>query len=124
MESAPGTVQPVAVISRQFWKQKFDDDPSAIGSTLTLNGTPLTVIGVLAPPFDVTSVPADGYFIGGDVFLPVAQFPAPQGIEKAGPFMLAVGRLRPDVSVASSHADLAVISERLAIADRARSRPP
>ena len=52
---------------------------------MTLNGVPLTVIGVIAPPFDADSVPSDGYFLGGDVFIPVAQFPVPRGLHAAGP---------------------------------------
>ena len=44
--------KPVVVITTQLWRQRFNEDPAAIGSTMTLNGTPLTVVGVLEPPFD------------------------------------------------------------------------
>ena len=64
-ESAPGTVKPVVVLSHQLWRQRFNEDPAAIGATMTVNGVPVTVIGIMAPPFDVDSVPAAGYFIGG-----------------------------------------------------------
>jgi putative ABC transport system permease protein len=116
-ETAPGTVQPVVVITHAFWRERFNSDPSAIGSTLTLNGTPLTIIGVMAAPFDPETVPRDGYFISGDLFLPAAQFPAPDGLRAAGPVMLGVGRVKPGVSTASANADLGVISKRLADAD-------
>ncbi|HEY7287216.1 MAG TPA: ABC transporter permease [Vicinamibacterales bacterium] len=116
-ESAPGTVQPVVVITHQLWRQRFNEDPAAIGSTMTLNGTPVTVVGVLAPPFDETTVPGDGYFIGGDLFLPAAQFPAPSGLRSAGPVMLGVARLKPGVDLRTADADVDTIARRLLAED-------
>jgi putative ABC transport system permease protein len=116
-ESAPGTVKPVVVISHQLWRQRFNEDPSAVGSTLTLNGTPLTIVGVMAPPFDVTTVPGEGYFIGGDLFLPAAQFPAPSGLRGAGPVMLGVARLKDGVDQRTAIADLDTIGRRLLAED-------
>ena len=55
-DSAPGTVKPVVVMSHQLWRQRFNDDAAAIGQTLTVNGTPLTIIGVIEPPFDDDAV--------------------------------------------------------------------
>src|SRR5262245_21066878 len=112
-ESAPGTVKPVVVITHQTWQRRFNGDASAIGKTMTLNGVPLTVIGVIAPPFDADSVPGDGYFLGADVFIPTAQFPAPRGLHAAGPIMLSIARLKPGVAVARAAADLEVIRQRL-----------
>jgi putative ABC transport system permease protein len=116
-ESAPGTVKPVVVITHQLWRQRFNEDPSAIGSTMTLNGLPLTIVGVLQPPFNADEVPGDGYFISGDLFLPAALWPAPRGLVNAGPVMLGVGRMKADVGLASAAADLDVIGKRLLAAD-------
>jgi putative ABC transport system permease protein len=117
-ESAPGTVKPVVVITHALWRTRFNEDPSAIGSTMTVNGTPLTIIGVMAEPFDADTVPGDGYFIGGvDMFIPAAQFPTPRGLYAAGPVMIGVGRLKPGVSVASANSDLDIISKRLQAED-------
>jgi predicted permease len=116
-ESAPGTVKPVVVITHQLWRQRFNEDPSAIGSTMTLNGLPLTIVGVLQPPFNADEVPGDGYFISGDLFLPAALWPAPRGLVNAGPVMLGVGRMKAGVSLASAAADLDVVGKRLLAAD-------
>jgi len=116
-ESAPGTVKPVVVLSHQLWRQRFNEDPAAIGSTMTVNGVPVTVIGIMAPPFDVDSVPAAGYFIGGDLFLPAAQFPAPNGLTGAGPVMLSVARIKAGVDSATATAELDVIGKRLLAAN-------
>jgi putative ABC transport system permease protein len=112
-ESAPGTVKPVVVITHQTWLRRFNGDPAAVGATMTLNGVPLTVIGVIAPTFDPDSVPTDGYYLGVDLFIPAAQFPAPRGLPAAGPVMLGVARLKADVSVARASADLDVIRRRI-----------
>jgi len=112
-ESAPGTVKPIVVITHQTWQRRFNGDDGAIGTTLTLNGTPVTIVGVMAPPFDPRVVPDAGYFIGADLFLPAALFPAPRGLEAAGPVMLGIARLAPAVAIARANADLDVIRRRL-----------
>jgi predicted permease len=117
IEAAPGTATPVVVISHAFWERKFNSDPAAIGATLTLNGLPLTVIGVLAMPFDLRSAPAGGYFINYDVFIPVGLFPVPIGVPaavvNASPSMLAVTRLKAGVTLKAANAGLAIASHRL-----------
>ena len=117
-DSAPATVKPVVVLSHQLWRQRYNEDASAIGQTLTVNGTPLTIVGVMAPPFEAREVPGDGYFIGGvDLFLPAAQFPTPRGLRAAGGQMLGVGRLKAGVGIATANADLDVIGKRMQAAD-------
>ncbi|HMF95022.1 MAG TPA: ABC transporter permease, partial [Vicinamibacterales bacterium] len=116
-ESAPGTVKPVVVLAHQTWQRRFNSDPAAIGATMNLNGAPLTVIGVLAPPFDPQTVPADGFLSGIDVFIPTAQFPTPNGLRAAGPVMLAIARLRSDVTIGRAGAEVEVLRRRLASAD-------
>jgi len=50
-DRAPGT-QPVVVVSDAFWRKRFGGDPGLIGQTITLNGFPLTVIGVAPRAFN------------------------------------------------------------------------
>ena len=47
---------PVAVISYRYWKRQFGLDPSAVGKSITLNGSPFTVVGITGPNFDGISV--------------------------------------------------------------------
>jgi putative ABC transport system permease protein len=117
-ESAPGTVKPVVVLTHALWRQGFNEDPSALGSTMTVNGTPLTIIGIMADPFDADTVPGDGYAIGGvNMFIPAAQFPTPKGLYAAGPVMVGIGRLKPGISVAAANADFDIIAKRLQAED-------
>jgi predicted permease len=57
---------PVAVISDGYWRRRFGGDPAAVGQPLLVNGTPVTVVGVL--PRGFRGVLADQ---APDLFLPV-----------------------------------------------------
>ena len=60
-DDSPGA-PPVAVLSEAFWKAHFHEDEAAIGSTLSLEGRPHEVIGVMpasfqTPTFEVAATP-------------------------------------------------------------------
>jgi hypothetical protein len=40
---------PVAVVSHSFWQNRLGGDPEVVGTTLTLNSHPFTVVGVSPP---------------------------------------------------------------------------
>jgi predicted permease len=42
---------PVAVISYAYWQQRFGGDPSIVGKEVTINNTPMTIIGVAPEGF-------------------------------------------------------------------------
>ena len=42
---------PVAVISYSYWSGRFGRDPSVVGRTVTVNGIPFTLAGVVSPEF-------------------------------------------------------------------------
>jgi putative ABC transport system permease protein len=104
-EDTPGH-QLVAVIGYGLWQQQFGGDPRALGSTIRLNGAPLTIVGVAPPGFDYPSTTA--------VWAPtVFDF---LRIPKTGViFRLSVGRIQPHRSWA--HA-------RDAFSAEARQRAP
>jgi hypothetical protein len=41
----------VAVLSYHYWKRRFGMERSAIGQSISLSGTPFTIIGVAPPEF-------------------------------------------------------------------------
>lgn len=43
---------PVAVVSYRFWQRELSSDNSVVGRTVTVNGTPFTIIGVLPQSFN------------------------------------------------------------------------
>ena len=50
-EDTPGA-DAVVVIGYGLWQQLYGGDPAAIGKTIKINGTPLTIVGVAPPRFD------------------------------------------------------------------------
>src|SRR4029434_7512494 len=51
-EDGSAGTQPVVMVSDALWRRRFGADPNLIGQTITLNGFPLTVIGVPPPEFN------------------------------------------------------------------------
>jgi predicted permease len=41
----------VAVLSSKFWNARFAADPEIVGKIVRVNGTPITIVGVLSPDF-------------------------------------------------------------------------
>ncbi len=41
----------LVILSYGLWKRRFGGDPGVINQTIKLNGTPVTVIGVMPPDF-------------------------------------------------------------------------
>ena len=96
---------PVAVISYRLWQQKYGADLSIVGSTFSMNGQPLIVIGVAPPGFfgDRTNVLTQWWIplsdekliAGANSFL---EFPTTDWLD-------IVGRIKPgaDVPAMSAH---------------------
>jgi len=112
--STPGSM-PVAVLSYNAWKIRFDRAPDIIGKTLELNGAPFTVVGVAPQGFlGISAV------FGPDVWLPATMaaqvLPPPmQDIlrDRGKPFFQAVARLKPGVSRSQAEANLQTVASSL-----------
>ena len=61
--------RPVVLLSHAFWKRQYRSDRGIVGQAIDLNGTPVTVIGVLPDGFDFGSIFSPGYKV--DVYGPV-----------------------------------------------------
>jgi putative ABC transport system permease protein len=101
-EDRPGG--PAAVlISHALWQRRFHSDPSAVGRTLTVDGVPRTIVGVV--PHEL------GELVAADVWLPTAIDPnrGERGNHNYG----VVARLKPGVTVKQARAEMMVIATRL-----------
>ena len=49
-DDAPGAPR-TAMISHDYWERSFDADPDVVGTTLSINGNPVEIIGVLPSGF-------------------------------------------------------------------------
>jgi putative ABC transport system permease protein len=101
-EDQPGRGESIVMLSNRFWTRRFSRDPSIVGQTLTLDGQPYTVVGVL---------PGGGSWLEiGDVFVPLIQRPN----ANRGSFeWTVIGRLKPGVTTHAATADLASIMKDL-----------
>lgn len=83
---------PVAVLSYEFWRSRFNADPGALGQTVVVNGQPLQVIGVARAGFRGVEVEHHP-----DVWAPCMMYDVP--IMNAGyHWVWVVARRRPEAS--------------------------
>jgi len=61
----------VAVLSHGFWQRRFGSDPGIIGRSITLDGGPVDVVGVMPPDFDFLMHSSLGDPVGADLWLPM-----------------------------------------------------
>ncbi|MEZ0333255.1 MAG: ABC transporter permease [Gemmatimonadales bacterium] len=98
----------VALLSHGLWQRRFAGDPAIVGSTIRLDGTPATVIGVM-PPWTESI----GREPRPDLWLPLRLDPATDYRATSGRYMQVVGRLAPGVAMEGAQSDLATIAARL-----------
>jgi predicted permease len=96
------------MLSDGLWRRRFAANPAIVGSGLTLNDQPHTVVGVLPPSFDFGSVFAPGSHF--DLYFP---FPLSDETNAWGNTMAMIGRLKPGVSAAQAQAEIRTIAEQL-----------
>jgi predicted permease len=117
-EDKPGKPA-VAILSERVWKRLFNSDPGIAGKSITLNGNPFTVAGVLQRGFILNAevMPSEEPMDKVDVFLPL-----PLGADAAQSrrdenYNILV-RLKPGVSVQQAQADIDVIASRIREKDK------
>ena len=106
-ENVPGNDR-VVVVSHGFWTRMFGGDPALVGKTLSLNGTPLQVVGVMPEGY---TYPAERTI---DVWIPLSFFgPNDIGRVRNAQFMGVIARMKPGVSAPPLEAELSGIASRL-----------
>ncbi len=89
------TAAPVAVMSYHIWQKRFGLDPGIIGSTLVINGTSYTVVGITAPQFYGDTLRSDP----PDFWLPLVNEQEKWRLESAASeWLYVIGRLKPGFS--------------------------
>ena len=106
---------PAALLSGGFWKTKFGGSPDILGKAIDLDGTDYTVVGVLPENFYFCCENIS-YRIS-DVFVPIGADKNPwMRDRKFHPGIYAIGRLKPDVTLAQARADMDGMAHSLAAA--------
>lgn len=93
------------LVSEGLWQRRFGSAADAVGRTVTLNGEPATIVGVLPAGFTLLGLRAD--------FVRPAALPPEARTSFRGRSLVAIARLRPGVSVAAAQQELASVFEGL-----------
>lgn len=94
----------VVVLSHRLWESRFGADHAIVGRTLTLNGKPCTVIGVMpAGAFDRSWV---------QLWMPLAF--EPRDMTRDYHWMMSFARLKPGVTLEKAQAAMNAIGARIA----------
>ena len=112
----------VAVLSHGYWQRRFGGRP-IIGSAITVNGTPHTIVGVVPPAFIGVS-PGESF----DVSAPLAR----EELETRGmttadprapPLSYAIARLEAGVNATEASASLTAVLQRMMMEERLVAAP-
>jgi putative ABC transport system permease protein len=101
------SAQPAAVISYEFWKRRFGLDPGVVGRALSINNTPLVIVGVAPPGFSSFEVGAKP-----DLWSPIRAWSDLDLSYTTSAWLRVMGRLRPGANVAHAQAEIELIIQQ------------
>jgi predicted permease len=103
-EDRPGAPK-VVVLSDKLWRGTFLADPGILGKTITLDGEPYRVVGVMPRTFD--------FVPGTQLWMPIA-LPDSALNDYQHPFIRVMGRLKPGVSVEQAQDQMTALALQIA----------
>jgi len=101
-EDGPGS-ETVVILGHGLWQRRFGSEPGVVGSTISINNRPHTVIGVMPPGFKFPEV--------ADLWLPLAL--DTQRWTRNDHGLGAVARLKPGVSLEQAGSEMAALARRI-----------
>src|SRR5262245_2283825 len=105
-DRTPGA-HPVAVIGNGLWRRRFGADPQVVGKTLTIDGSPYTIIGVLPAEYR-------GQWGNAEICLPIMMWPGYRFSSNAKNYWAFIlARLKPDVTVRAAQAEMDGLTGRI-----------
>jgi predicted permease len=105
-EGRPGADQ-VVILRYRLWEERFNRDPNIVGSQIRIDGRPRTVVGVLGP------MPSE-YREPASLAVPLAF--TPDQINHDFHWLLVMGRMKPDVTLAQANANMDSVTKQIAAA--------
>src|SRR5215213_4084757 len=95
----------VVILSHGLWQRRFGANPGIVGQTISVNGQPLAVVGVMPEGFELPRA-------GSEMWMPLApddDFKAARSFH----FLYTRARLKPGVTLAQAQAEMDTIAARL-----------
>ncbi len=99
----------VAILSHRLWQGRFGSDPTIVGRTVSVNGQPTTVVGIMPPELHALIV---------DLWIPWAGDPL--DVPRNRRQFTLIGRLAPGATLAEANAELSAIADQTALAHGAQ----
>lgn len=119
-DAAPGA-EAVVMISHELWTSHFGERSEVLGSSIRLDGTTRTIVGVLPAglefPLEGTPPTGTGTALGTghrSFWLPMQTPEGSDRTSRGARMFLPVARLKPGVTEAMARAELATLAQRLA----------
>src|SRR5580765_2662145 len=112
-EDLPG--RPLAaLLTEGMWARRYGRDPRMIGKSITINGQPYEVAGILPQSFSLPRevLPTLYGTEQADIFLPLPLAPTAAQVRTGEDYNI-VGKLKAGVSVAQAQAEMDTITARL-----------
>lgn len=94
---------PVAVLSHRVWRDRFGADSTLVGGTISMNGAPYTVVGIMPPQI---------VLYGMDLWIPMGV--SPEVIARDRRQWQVLARVRDGFDLDAANAELAALAERTA----------
>jgi putative ABC transport system permease protein len=105
----------VVMLTEGYWQRAFKSDRSVIGRDLTLNGRPYAIVGVMPASL--------AYRLGGSQFVAWLPFDETTArLDTSAPYVGAIHRLRPGLTLAAAERELDAAATRLQQAMPAASK--
>jgi putative ABC transport system permease protein len=102
-----------AIVSNRLWRTSLGADPAIVGQSITIDGLPRTVVGVLPPDFSFRPViPRLGALPEADIFL-LNRWPGDTG---RNAFLFLLGRMKAGVTQERAEAELTALMNDPSIA--------
>jgi len=96
----------VALISYGLFQRRFGGSKSALGKTISINGVPRTIVGVMPPHFDFPEARTD-------LWMPLPRFKPDSLGDRTNHYLFMVGRVKPMVTIDRARIEASTVAHRI-----------
>ncbi len=95
----------VLIVSHRLWQRRWGGSPSLIGSTISIDREPYTIVGIAPERFDYPS--------GAEIFSPLTISDANR-VNRTLRYLEVIGRMKPDVAIEQARSEMSSLAATLA----------
>ncbi len=105
-DNQPGAPK-VALVGYAIWQRDFGGSPEIVGKSVTINGAPATIIGVMPPGF--------AFPVNEDLWIPLySEFPVTPRADSRANAPAVLGLVKPEVPITQAEAEITRFAARFA----------